>query len=270
MNKIYELFSICFPMLSLTCELFTELSGADEAKSFCEYDGDKLIAAALVRKDIIVMMCVHPDYRCKGTGDMLLRKCEDYIKEQGYTRANIGSTSSELFIGAPEEYGAFFEKRGYVLSEPYAEMGMEYINLRDDVDNIPVSENVTFGFFDGDRQELIKAVKAVDEDWAQWFDDGVVFCGYYNGKIASFCFADKDANCLYSDGMSQTGSIGCVGTVPEYRRQGIGLKMVALASKKLKEQGCKRCFIHYTAVYNWYARLGYKTFIMLRIGSKEL
>ena len=55
------------------------------------------------------------------------------------------------------------------------------------------------------------------------------------------------------------GGPGCVGTVPEYRRQGIGLRLVQLATGILKDQGYDLSYIHYTAVAPWYAKLGYQT-----------
>jgi len=57
------------------------------------------------------------------------------------------------------------------------------------------------------------------------------------------------------------GVPGCVGTVPRFRRQGIGLKMVALACEELRKMGCDTGFIHYTGVAHWYARLGFQTFL---------
>ena len=103
----------------------------------------------------------------------------------------------------------------------------------------------------------------------QYFDGVEVFCGYSGGKIASFCILDDDVDCLFSDG-TRVGSIGCVGTVPPFRRRGIGLKMVELAARELYRRGCDKIFIHYTGVYDWYAKIGFKTGIMLRLGGKKL
>ncbi|MDE6592180.1 MAG: GNAT family N-acetyltransferase, partial [Oscillospiraceae bacterium] len=87
---------------------------------------------------------------------------------------------------------------------------------------------------------------------------------------ASFCILEDDVICLLSGDGEKVGSIGCVGTVPKFRRQGIGLKMVSLAAEELKKQGCGKVFIHYTHVYDWYARLGFKPFLKLKMGGKKL
>ena len=46
--------------------------------------------------------------------------------------------------------------------------------------------------------------------------------------------------------------------------------MVAEAAKLLLQRGCDDIFIHYTAVYDWYSRLGVKTRLFLKLGGKKL
>ncbi len=52
---------------------------------------------------------------------------------------------------------------------------------------------------------------------------------------------------------------GCVGTLPQYRKQGIGLEMVRRATLLLKAEGFDLSWIHYTHLERWYGKLGYKT-----------
>ncbi len=61
-----------------------------------------------------------------------------------------------------------------------------------------------------------------------------------------------------------------MGTVPAFRRRGIGLAMVAEASRILLERGWARIFLHDTGVYAWYAKLGYQTRLWVRLGGKNL
>ena len=120
--------------------------------------------------------------------------------------------------------------------------------------------SVTFGFYHGDVQELKKAVALVDEDWVQYFDEeSPVFCAYLGNRIASFCLVEEDSGCMLAVPGSRVGSIGCVGTVPEFRCRGIGLRMVDLATVHLKKEGFDKVYIHYTHVDHLYAKLGYET-----------
>ncbi|MGN0667096.1 MAG: GNAT family N-acetyltransferase [Huintestinicola sp.] len=145
----------------------------------------------------------------------------------------------------------------------YAEMSMELHNYTEKTSPIP---DVEFGFFHGDISLLRAAVAKVDEDWVQYFGkDSSVFCGYVNGWPVSFCIVDIDADCIISSPDSRIASIGCVGTIPDYRKQGIGLRMVDLATVYAKSKGCTKGYIHFTHIDQWYAKLGYETFARFSI-----
>lgn len=124
---------------------------------------------------------------------------------------------------------------------------------------IPCPAQITFGIYQGDRAVLHEAVRRVDEGWVQWYGENSppVFCAMDGEKIASFCLLDDFGS---YQGL-RIGAPGCVGTVPEYRRMGIGLRMVQLATQELKDMGYDLGYIHYTAVGHWYARLGYETVV---------
>ena len=81
------------------------------------------------------------------------------------------------------------------------------------------------------------------------------YCAFDGEKVVSFCILDEMGIC---QGLRIAGP-GCVGTVPAYRKKGIGLKMVQNATAILKDRGYDISYIHYTQVGHWYARLGYRT-----------
>ena len=123
---------------------------------------------------------------------------------------------------------------------------------------VPCPPHITFGIYQGDAEALQGAVREVEEDWVQWFDrPDRVFCGFDGDRVVSFCLLDDFGE---ADG-KKVGAPGCVGTVPAYRRQGIGLRMVQLATAILQREGYDLSWIHYTAVGRWYARLGYQTVV---------
>lgn len=125
-------------------------------------------------------------------------------------------------------------------------------------ESVPCPDHITFGFYKGDIEALQSAVREVDADWVQWFGKvDRVYCAFDGDRIASFCIVDEFGE---ADGM-KVGAPGCVGTVPAYRKQGIGLRMVQKATAILKAEGYDLSWIHYTHVGHWYARLGYKTVV---------
>lgn len=169
-----------------------------------------------------------------------------------------------------ERYERMEKELGITFCEDgtYAEMSMELADYK--FSPMPAPEGIRFAFYRGDVKKLRKAVGEVDEDWVQYFGEGdCVFCGFDGEKIASFCIVEEDAECLISDGKSKIGSIGCVGTVPAYRKQGIGLFMVALATDYLKQKNCDKAYIHYTHLDHWYGKLGYRTFARFSLKREQ-
>lgn len=140
----------------------------------------------------------------------------------------------------------------------FAEMSLDLANYEEKTKPIP---DVQFRFFKGNIDEIKKAVGSVDEEWVQYFNSGSnIFCGYRGSNIVSFCNIDVNADCILSKKGIRVGSIGCVGTVPQSRNNGIGLRMVDLATLYLKDSKCDKAYIHYTHIDKWYAKLGYQTF----------
>lgn len=120
----------------------------------------------------------------------------------------------------------------------FAEMMMYISDYREKT--LPIKDT-TFGFYHGDTANLKQLVASVDDDWVKYFDeDSQVFCGSVNGQTVSFCIVDTDAEaqCILSPDGKPVGTIGCVGTAPQFRGLGIGLRMVDLATVYLKEHCC--------------------------------
>ena len=157
-------------------------------------------------------------------------------------------------------YPNFFESvRDLPETAVYEEMLLPLGNL-DFAYKTELGVDITFGFYNGGAEELKRAVEKVDEDWVQFFDGGRIYCGYCGGEITSFCIVDDMGERTVNGRKIRVGGPGCVGTVPEFRRRGIGLAMVARVTEILADEGFDVSYIHYTGVADWYAKLGYKTF----------
>ena len=114
---------------------------------------------------------------------------------------------------------------------------------------------ILFGEYHGDFGKLKEAVGRVEEEWVQYFDEGNrVYCAFDGEQVISFCILSDWGN---HAGL-HIGGPGCVGTIPEYRRKGIGLEMVRRGTMILKEEGFDLSWIHYTHVGPWYEKLGYR------------
>jgi len=121
---------------------------------------------------------------------------------------------------------------------------------------IPCPEGIVFGIYEGEMAPLHAAVSSVEDGWVKFYNPGdTIYCAFDGGRIVSFCLIEDF--CTYKG--QRIGGPGCVGTIPEYRRQGIGLRMVQNVTGILKDRGYDISYIHYTGVGHWYAHLGYRT-----------
>ena len=165
----------------------------------------------------------------------------------------------------------FFAQEGIrSLSEEwvFAEMLLRLDEFDGSRYNKAMDAAVTFGFFEGEHDILLKAVEQVEPDWVEFFGkEDRVFCGYYKGEIASFCIVESMGTHEVNGQILKIGGPGCVGTLPQYRDKGIGLTMVKKATEILKAEGYDYSYIHYTAVEPWYAKLGYETVLKWTSGG---
>ena len=221
-----------------------------------------MLGMAIQKGEKVHLIGACPKEGYEKSAEQLLKNCDKFIAREGFEIVDLPQKSFTQM----EEYQSFFEEQGYSC-EPYVEMDKW---LKDYVmPQLPVPEGVIFDYYKGSLAELREAVFKVEEDWVQYFNEGDCFyCGFQDGKIVSLCILGFDDDWVISDSSIRVGSVGCVGTVPEYRERGIGLAMVAHATQILKEAGCDKSFIHYTALDKWYGRLGYETCMAFMLGEK--
>lgn len=123
---------------------------------------------------------------------------------------------------------------------------------------------ITFGEYHGALEPLRDAVAQVDEDWVQYFTEKCqYYCAFDGERIVAFCILDDMGQV---QGL-HIGGPGCVGTIPAYRKQGIGLEMVRLATETLRREGFDLSWIHYTHLAPWYMKLGYQPVLRWNSGG---
>ena len=148
-----------------------------------------------------------------------------------------------------------FFQRPYITALPesavYEEMALELASFPPSA-LLPAPEGVSFGFYQGDHEALLRAVNEVEPDWAHLYPAGVrAYCAMAGDAVASFCIVDQMGQW---QGM-KIGGPGCVGTVPAFRKRGIGLKMVENVTRILRNEGCDLSYIHFTGPAAAFAEL---------------
>ncbi len=270
MNELYSLYRSCFSGADIAAEDVFEdvLSENKQTNIITETDqSGRLIGAVITVEDVIAAIFVDKSSRGNGIGSKLLDKAEEHIRRQGHETAVLGGMV--IYQGAPimEDNIKFFEKRGYHGDEITANMAasLEDFDI-DKLDIYPAPEYIRFRYEKPEEHEkLLKAIEAVEPNWVQYFSKPspksrmktLIAEDIRNGAIAGFVTTEPNAATFEHDNLI-TGSMGCVGVVPEYRRLGIGLRMVADGMQKLKEQGDQAVELTYIVLTDWYSRLGLK------------
>lgn len=270
-KELCEIYNACFPALAMTPEHFEQFLLHDNTKLFTHRENGGLVGFALVEDFALRLLCVAPAMQRKGYGTALLREAEEYLRGAGYDRIITGGVSSGLFIGAVAESWEFFAKKGYFEHRRCDEMWMKLADFQYRPENFHGHTQAEYGWYRGSLKKLHQAVAAVDESWVELYNEPEkVFTGMVGDEIASFCLVDLDAERYLMDACGRVGMPGCVGTVPKFRNRGIGIEMIAIVTEYLKQQGMDTSFIFYTGVADWYAKLGYETFLTEVFGEKKL
>ncbi len=129
-----------------------------------------------------------------------------------------------------------------------------------DIYHKKLDEHISFGCFEGDLADLKKEVAKIVEYWVDFYNGKHrAYCGYVDGKIASFCLIEDMGEHVINGCKIKVGGPGCVGTLPEYRNKGIGMTMVKKVTQILKNEGYDCSYIHFTGVPLWYEKIGYKS-----------
>ncbi|MBR4769229.1 MAG: GNAT family N-acetyltransferase, partial [Lachnospiraceae bacterium] len=159
----------------------------------------------------------------------------------------------------------FFERdyvRAVPENEPASEMLLRLQSFDEDRYVRSFGDEVTFGHYHGDLDRFKECVAKVVPHWVDFFhEDTGIYCGFVDGKIASFCMIEDFGEHTVNGVKWKIGGPGCVGTLPEFRNRGIGLSMVREVTKILREELFDYSYIHYTYETKWYEKLGYRTFL---------
>lgn len=268
MNELYSLYKSCFSGADIAAEDVFEdvLQRNKQANVITETNqSGSLIGAAITVKDVIAAIFVDKNSRGNGIGSKLLDKAEEHIRQQGNKTAVLGGMV--IYQGAPiaGDNISFFEKRGYQGEEITVNMAAKLADFdASKLDIYPAPDYIRFRYEKPEEHEkLLKAIESVEPNWVQYFSKPspksriktLIAEDIRNGAIAGFVTTEPNAATFEHDGLI-TGSMGCVGVVPEYRRLGIGLRMVADGMQKLKEQRDQAVELTYIVLTDWYSRLG--------------
>lgn len=258
-----------------------------------------LIGAVVVHKNAILMLCVDKEYRKRGIGSELLNEAERMIKEAGYEEVVVGAgydylmpgvptskryvdaVNERLYEGIDASASDFFEKRGYTHSWdcncfdmrfPLSEFRKEEHSVGDTVDGI------CYRFAtEADAEKVYACTDAAYEEFTQYYKNEALYRG--DGKQNPKVLIASDGEnvvgtlivSLETEGDS-LGSVGCTTVRPSHRGRHIGVNMVIIGTKYLKDAGMKEAYLGYTytGLDHMYGYSGYKVCIYYMMAKKDL
>lgn len=281
-DKLWELYSACFPGNIRPEKTVRGLLGRPDNACLAEMEGEKLLAASVINGNTVLMLCVLPEYRRRGIGSRLLKKSEDFVRQNGFSEIQFCDGPDYLTPGIPlvADNGAFFHKRGYVhawgdcecvdMSLLLRDFQEEGISLGDSVDG------VTYRWAEEkDRERVADCVESSYPEFAEYYRPSQLYDG--RGPERTLLAEMNGIVCgalLVGNGTEQedVGSVGCTVTRTEYRGRGIATRMVRLGTGYLKSLGLSKGFLGYTYtdIVPMYQRSGYQVCMKYMMGKKKL
>ncbi len=278
MIEYYSLYTSCFPDYPLSFEDFCSMTDIENSATVIEEkDGERLAGFAIIGKSNIPVIAVDKAYRNKGIGSVLLERAEEILRKRGVKEISLARGTNSIFQGVPmdngnEDASEFFRKRGYKESHITYNMDIDTTDFEYAHLNIPKPQNIEYRFAEeSDKGELLKAVELVVPDWVDMYRecDDEILLAICDGRIAGFEMLNEYGG-VFTKNAEKHGCIGCVGTVPEFRKRGIGLDMTARSVQILKDRGCDKVQLLYLVLDKWYGKLGFYITSTQWMGDKRL
>lgn len=272
-DRLYALYLAAFPYHPVTRQLFEKKLLGEGVKLLTEEREGELCGFALLDGNAVTLLAVSPAFRGRGIGSALLSACEKAALCGGFSSVRLGQGKHYLFQGVPcglpegDAFG-FFEKRGYSAPWESEDMGLSLGDYREEALRVVYPDAVSFSYAGAeDHKALPTLVARVNPNWVRYFTpDRTVLLAKEGGETVGFAILEEGYYALDNS----VGSVGCVGVLPERRRQGIGRALVARAVTCLKERGYTACELRYVSSADFYSPLGFTVTRRFLMAEKSL
>ena len=295
-QALYNLFKRNFGYLNTDEGTAKKLLSNPDNKVFARYDRNRnLIAASVIYKNIIIMLCVDACHRNHGIGSALLDLSEEHIKASGFEKVVFGVgandylapgvptckkpvdeelTEDNLWQGLDNYACEFLSKRNYAHANSANIFDMDMTISDETAFNVHVGDTwdgITYRFAtEKDKENVIACCKAGAEYFAGFYlsdelysdgGDEKVLVAEENGEVVG--------NLLVST-YDEIGTIGCVTVAPKARGKRVGSRMSVAATSYIKDKGLKRAFLSYTysGLDKMYGTAGYNICVYYYMAQK--
>lgn len=298
MNKYYEIFRRNFPYVSREDKTINEiLDNKENVVIEKRNENEELIGVSIINKNTILMLCVEERYRNKGIGSYLLNESERIMKDNGYDEIRVGAgfdylapgiptskryyyaENEKLYAGLNSNSSDFFEKRGYVHSWDCNCFDMflplkEFAKDNYSIDNIIDGYLYRWATID-DLNEIIKCVNDAEEEFTKYYKNEKLYEETNNQRVLIALNGSEVVGTLIVSVETEAKDLGCVGcTTVKHSHRGnhIGVNIVMIGTKYLKDIGLTNANLSYTytGMDHMYGYSGYKISCYYMMGKKVI
>ena len=299
-SELISLFRRNFPFIVREDATVRRILGNKDCKVIEKRnEQNTLIGAAVIHNNTILMLCVDKEYRNRGIGSELLSKAEQAIEESGYEEVTVGAgydylmpgvptskkyvdaVNERLYEGLDDSASAFFEKRGYIHSWDCNCFDMRFLLSEFTKDEYRVGDTIDgicYRFAtEHDVQSVFECTDAAYEEFTRYYKNDELYRGNgaQNPKVLVAMGGDEVVGTLFVNLETEgagIGSVGCTTVKPSHQERHIGVNMVTVGTKYLKDAGMKEAYLGYTytGLDHMYGYAGYKVCIYYMMAKKQL
>jgi len=224
----------------------------------------------------IAALMVAPEARRQGLGRALLGALEAHLRSAGCSRAALGRGPARFWTGVPEdlpEAMAFFQQHGYAAGSRVCDLvvplrnyaaSMRYQDRLKAVGAEVVSASPAGlpALLDFEYREFAGWASSVLRMAASGDLANVLVVRTPRDLIGSILTYPPDTGWRYSNQVwdrligGRLGGYGAVGIAKARRGEGLGAAMCEAAAAYVEAKGADACFIDWTAIPDFYRRVG--------------
>ena len=299
LSELINLFRENFPFIVRQDKKVEEILGNENNKVFTRKDEDgKIIGASVVNENTILMLCVDSKFRNKGLGSSLLKESEEHIIKNGHKEINVGVGFEYLMPGVPTSKKVydevlkpdniysnvddsaynFFVKKGYFHSWEECNcfdmrLDLSYFNQNDYSIGDTINGITYVWATVSDISKIVECTDDACEEFTKYYKDEKLYDVNNSQRVLIAKDGDEIVGTLIISIETEAkglGSVGCTTVKHSHRSRHIGVNLVILGTKFLKDIGLPNAFLGYTytGLDHMYGYAGYKICIYYFMARK--
>lgn len=247
-------------------------------------------AAAAERTAYLAALLVAPQHRRQGLGRGLLQALEGHLRQAGCEQAAVGRGPARFWTGIPEDLaaaGAFYAAQGYATSSRVCDLLVPLGNYRASMRYQQRLHAVGATLVSATPALLPALLEFEFREFAGWAPSilrlaangdlgNVLVLTSPAGILGSILTYTPDTGWRYSNQVwdrrigGRLGGYGAVGIAASQRGKGLGAAMCEGAAAYVESRGADACFIDWTAIPEFYRRVGAEVWRWHEMAEKRL